>query len=298
MTFWIRCVAITLTLSACTSGGGAGLGGLLDDLAPGYRRKAPASGASELGRRLLGSQVETNACFLGREAAAPFPSWSRGSMEYESAFDARLTADFGGTIQAEASTGPRTAVTVTLGDVAVVRLDSLFFDPAGGCAQVVDSADYLTGREARVLTRALRAGSIEVTTATQGGVGLRVNTPRVGGVIASETERSMAWQGTRLFFADYPERVLVRRADARDRTLAVGQHVDLGTCGFTLRAVQAGGWEGDVSCQGGRTGSLRAPLGNFATWNSAPGVSYSARVRHAGVAQGVVDLFQFVVTTR
>jgi hypothetical protein len=298
MRCWIRCVATTLCVSACAAAGGAGLGGLLDDLAPGYRRKAPASGEAELGRRLLGDQVETNACFVGREAAAPLASWSRGAVAYTSAFDARLTADFGATVQAEATTGPRSAVSVTLGDVEIVRLDSLFFDPAGGCAQVVDSADYLRGREATVLTRALRAGSIEITKSSAGGVGLRVNTARVGGSIGSETERTTTWQGTRLFFADYPERVVVRRAEARERTVAVGQHVDLLACGFTLRAVQPEGWEGDVSCQGGRTGALRANLGNFATWSSAPGVSYSARVRTAGVARGVVDLFQFTVTSR
>ena len=80
-----------LPLTACATTATVTLDRAVKDLAPDYRARTPASGAASLGRRLLGDQPETNACFDGDQGTAA-PSWSRMTLSYEDMLDGKLRA--------------------------------------------------------------------------------------------------------------------------------------------------------------------------------------------------------------
>jgi hypothetical protein len=293
----LACSDLTSALVLLVLGSGCAtpLQEVVSGLAPDYRAKAPAVGESEVGRALVKHQVATNSCFLGTVHSDPLQSWTTGTVTYKSALDAKLKVDFGSTLRAEANAGPQGSIKVSLSGVTQTRLDDLYFIPASGCDQFVDRREYLEGKKVRVITRALMASTVAIDATSTQGLGVSVDTRVVKGNLGHSSEMHAEWSGTELYFADYPEKIIVRRAEVRSQLLAVNQPVDLGACGFTLRAIQADGWQGDFSCTGGQTNRVQAALGNFATWNTEPGVTYSARVNSAGVAQGNVDLFQFVV---
>lgn len=283
-----------LAVAGLACAGGAGLEQALSPVAPGFRASAPASGEAELGRHLVGDQPATNRCFDGT-GATEAPVWDALEVRYTSATDAQLRADFGRTLTAEAGGGPRGTIVVRLGDAAIHRLDELYVNPSAACGEFVQAGGYLQGREERVITRAIRAGAIEVRKETANAVGVRVNVAIVGGRIAHRDETRVRWEGTDLYVARYAERVRVRRLEVRDRRLAAGQSLAIGPCALALRAVQAEGWDGTLSCRGGERVDLTGPLGVFVNWRSAPGVSYALFVERAGVALARVDAFQFVV---
>lgn len=268
--------------------------------APQYRAKAPATGDAELGRRLVGEQTETNMCFHGDTVVSEFQGWSTRTLTYDGAADGDLQSDFGEVLKVEGEGETSTSITLVLKDVSLTRLDDLFFNGAGPCAVAVDEDDYANGRTEQVITRALKAGEIEIRKSAEAGVGVTVDTEKVGGEISSETGTTEEWAGLNLYFAHHPESVRVTRFDRVGETLNVGTTLDLQMCGFTLDAVQEEGWEGRLSCPEGPTRQLNEQLGSFDAVRMGPGVSYSVRVRGGpGVAQGIVDMHRFnVVASR
>lgn len=269
----------------------------IGDLAPAYEPKRPATNEAELGRHMAGDQPATNRCFYGREAKETFKSWDRADLEYKYALHGDLKADFGATVKATATIGPKTGVRVTLKDVSMERLDTVFFNADDQCNRFVDADEYLRGKDERVITRALRAQSIEIRKASETGIGLELDA-KVEATIGSQTQSSASYSGAKLFVAHYLERLRVRRREARDRVATPnGPPIDLGTCGFTLTAIQSAGWEGRIDCQGGSR-AVKGPINGFDNWNSGSGVTYAVRVRRDGVARGRVDFFEVVVESR
>jgi len=265
----------------------------LHDFAPSYEMKQPATADPALGRRLINNQPETNRCFLGDTLVMSYPGPDSVDLSYESATDAKLKADFGPIVTVGAGGGTTGAVHIILGDVTLTRLDRLFFNPAGACADT--GAALATSSEQRVITRALKAARVRITwqSATSASLGLDIQ--QVGGSVQDSSQHDVAYAGTNIYFAHYPEKVRVTRTGVAGDTMGVGQTVDVGPCGFTLTAVQDR-WNGTLSCQGGQSFNLAGNAGAYGGVNVGPGVSYSVRVRRGpGVARGTVDVWRYEV---
>src|ERR1700743_1770144 len=83
-----------LPLTACAGTATVTLDKAIKEMAPDYRARTPANGGAHLGRRLLGGQPETTACFDGEPGTAT-PSWSKLTLSYGDALDGKLSADLG-----------------------------------------------------------------------------------------------------------------------------------------------------------------------------------------------------------
>ncbi len=267
----------------------------IDGFAPGYTMMQPATADPSLGRRVVNGQPEVNRCFLGDTLVENFQGADSVRMDYANAADAKLSADFGPLVTGAngASTGE---VHIVLADVTMTRLDRLFFDGAGNCASLGATA-FGSQSEHRVVTRALKAGSVRIGWQNSMSGGLSLNVRQVGGSVRDSTQHDVAYSGTNVYFAYFPEKVQVTRTGVASDTLGVGRTVDVGPCGFTLDAV-LDRWQGRLSCQGGASFDLAETSGSYAGVNVSPGVSYSVRVRQGpGVAQGMVDVWRYEVQT-
>jgi hypothetical protein len=286
-----------LALGACAhANGGTGLNRGIADFAPSYVAMQPATADPSLGRRLRNGQPEVNRCFLGDTLVRNYPGATSVEIDYTNAADAALSADFGPLVTVGAGGATSGAVHITLADVTLTRLDRLFFDGAGNCANI-GATEFGAQSEHRVVTRALKAGSVRIAweSGTSGQLGLNVR--EAGGSVRDSAQHDVAYDGTRLYFAYYPEKVQVTRTGVAGDTLGVGRTVDVGPCGFTLNAVQDR-WQGRLSCQGGASFDLTEASGSYASVNVSPGVSYSVRVREGpGVARGTVDVWRYEVRT-
>ncbi|MEJ2216183.1 MAG: hypothetical protein P8099_06165 [Gemmatimonadota bacterium] len=284
-------------LTACAHAGGvAGLNRGVRDFAPSYVASQPATADPALGRRLVNGQPEVNRCFLGDTLRQRYPGPDAVRIDYASGADARLNADFGPLITV-AGNGARTGgVRIELANVTLVRLNQLFFDGAGSCASM--GATRLGAQSVhRVVTRALKAGSVRIDWQSARSGSLRLDVRRAGGGVVDSTQHDVSYAGTNVYFAYYPERVQVTRTGVAGDTTGVGETVDVGPCGFTLSAVQDR-WQGRLACRGGTWFDLAGDAGDYDGANVSPGVSYSVRVRQgAEVAQGLVDVWRYEVRT-
>src|SRR6185295_16788618 len=97
------------------------------------------------------------------------------TLTYDASGGGKLQADFGNTVEVGAGASGSRQIKLTLKYMSVEKLESLYFDPKGPCA----TDDTLRARYAapegvidEVITRALRAGSIDITDTTGGSVNL------------------------------------------------------------------------------------------------------------------------------
>lgn len=283
-------------LAGCPKTGPAGLDSGIRRFAPSYVAMQPAAADPALGRRLLNGQPEVNRCFLGDTLVQDYRGADSVRIDYASAADAALSADFGPLVTVGAGGATSGAVHITLADVTLTRLDRLFFDGAGSCAGMGATA-FGAQSEHRVVTRALKA--VRVRIGWQSGVSgqLGLNVREAGGTVRDSTRHDVSYGGTNVYFAYYPEKVQVTRTGVAGDTLGVGRTVDVGPCAFTLNAVQDR-WQGRLSCQGGASFDLTEASGSYAGVNVSPGVSYSVRVLEGpGVARGTVDAWRYEVRT-
>ncbi|MCC7439981.1 MAG: hypothetical protein IT285_00010 [Bdellovibrionales bacterium] len=281
--------------------------------APQYLSKAPATGDPELGRRLMGMTVETNACFVGVAKPQPFASWKERTLSYEGNVGAKLQKDFGPLLKAGAGVESVEKIEVTLGDIQEISLDKVYFDPASACA--ADESlrkDYARegGREEKVVTRALRAGSIAITQAMGMQASFEVAAAAFGGGAARGPASASAgtanstrssWSGTQLYFAHRAEDMRVTQAGAPQCALSVGrgQSCDLAPCGAVVTSMSAKGkWGATVSCRDGFKANLKGTAGTWAGVHTGNGVSYGLRVTPGTqVGMATVDFERWTVVT-
>ncbi|XXY49180.1 hypothetical protein WME91_55145 [Sorangium sp. So ce269] len=272
-----------LQLTACAaSAATVTLDQAIKELAPDYRARTPASGAASLGRRLLGDQPETNACFDGDQGTAA-PSWSLVALRYGDVLDGRLSADFGGALAVAPAAGASSerSASVTLTDLVESRLSAVYLNASGACTGLFAEAgtSYV-----KVLTRAIRAGTIEVAAEQSTTAALSIDAAALGGASVSASSSSgRKLQGASLFFADYPEcfSVVHDRKDCAGSAVGPGHACDLDACSFNVAALDTGGasWAGKLSCEGGAALDLGGALGAWGeAQKTAPGVAYNVRV--------------------
>ncbi|MEJ2679139.1 MAG: hypothetical protein P8174_08705 [Gemmatimonadota bacterium] len=192
------------------AGGGAGLDRGVRDLAPSYVAMQPAAADPALGRRLVNGQPEVNRCFLGDTLVENHPGADSVRIDYASGADAALRADFGPLVTVGGAAAATGRVHIVLADVTLTRLDRLFFDGAGSCAGL-GATELGAQWEHRVVTRALKAGSVSIgwQSGASGALGLIVG--EAGGSVRESTQHDVAYAGTNVYFAYYPERVQVTR---------------------------------------------------------------------------------------
>lgn len=282
-----------LSLTGCASSATVTLDKAIKELAPDYRARTPASGVASLGRRLLGGQPETNACFDGDPGTAA-PSWSKVALSYGDVLDGKLHADFGALVKAAPSLGvssKRTA-SITLTDLVESRLSAVYLNASGACTGLF--AEPGTSY-ARVLTRAIKAGTIEVAADQATTAALQIDVGSIGGASASAASTSgRKLQGASLFFADFPEcfSVFYQKKDCAGSPVGPGNVCDLEACSFNIAALDTGSaaWKGKLSCEGGAAVDLGGTLGEWGkAQKTAPGVAYNVRVLK-GAALGTVNI--------
>lgn len=284
---------VALPLTACASAATVTIDKAVRELAPDYRARTPVSGSAGLGRRLLGGQPETNACFDGDQGTAA-PSWSAVVLHYEDALDGKLRADLGPAVSIAPPLGAssKRSASVTLTDLEESRLSAVYLNASGACASLFAE----TGTTyVKVLTRAIKAATIDVAAEEAGAVTVAVGAPSTGGAslgAASSSGRKL--QGTSLFFADYPEcfSVAYDKRDCADAAVGPGNACDLGACSFNVAALDTGGgaWTGRLSCEGGASRDIGGALGAWGeAQKTAPGVSYNVRVLN-GARLGTVSV--------
>lgn len=279
------------------------------DMAPGYVEKAPAQGKSELGGRLVSSDpsVRTIDCYDG-ELSTSAPSWSLNTLTYDDSASAKLEGDFGTTLKAEAGGSAAREVTVTLEDIEISQLTSLYFKPASACATREDlRRAYMTegGRTDRVVTRALRAGKITLNASSKQSAGLTINTEEIGqgASVTGDVNLSsgLVATGVNLYFAHRPERVSTTGREQMCESGLGGGACEVGPCGFILEAAakdDASGrwmWSGSLSCQDGKAYALGAQMSAWSGQRTDQGISYSVQVTHPRPGLFAVRVVRWVV---
>ncbi|WP_437994985.1 hypothetical protein WMF26_26660 [Sorangium sp. So ce185] len=282
-----------LPVAACASTATVTLDKAIKDLAPDYRARTPASGAASLGRRLLGDQPETNACFDGDQGTAA-PSWSKVTLHYGDVLDGKLSGDFGAAVKVAPSAGvsSKRSASITLTDLVESSLSAVYLDASGACTSLFAE----TGTSyVRVLTRAIKAGTLEVAAEEAVAATLAIDASSLGGTSVSASSTSgRRLQGTSLFFADYPEcfSVVYQKRDCAGAAVGPGNVCDLDACSFNVAALDTAGaaWRGKLSCEGGASIDLGGTLGAWGkAQRTAPGVTYNVRVLK-GAFLGTVNI--------
>ncbi len=125
---------VALSVTGCASSATVTLDKAVKELAPDYHARTPASGVASLGRRLLGGQPETNACFDGDPGTAA-PSWSKVALSYGDVLDGKLRADFSElvTVAPSLGTSAKRSATITLTDLVEDRLSTIYLNASGAC---------------------------------------------------------------------------------------------------------------------------------------------------------------------
>jgi hypothetical protein len=288
-----------LPLTACASTTTVTIDKAIKELAPDYRARTPATGSASLGRRLLGDQPETNACFDGDQGTAA-PSWSKLLLRYGDVLDGKLHADFGAAVKIAPSLGvsSKRSANITLTDLVESRLSAVYMNASGACTSLFAE----TGTSyVKVLTRAIKAGTIEVEAEQVIAAALAVDASSIGGASANASSSSgRKLQGTSLFFADFPEcfSVVYQKKDCAGSAVGPGNVCDLDACSFNIAALDTGGaaWKGKLSCEGGAAIDLGGTLGEWGkAQKTAPGVAYNVRVlKGTGLGTVNIDLRRWV----
>jgi hypothetical protein len=263
-------------------------------MAPDYRFKAPASSEADLGRELRGGQPLTNACFDGDHKEGERPSsWSKLQATYDDVLTGELKADFGSTLKVPISGGAegssKRSATVTLTNLLIDKLDGIYLNPRSACAtDAASRAEFGSpgGAFAKVITRAIKANTIDVKADAAVTGKLSLNLPQAAGVGASMgagNTDSRTWNGVNLFIADYGEcfKVTHQAQTCPNKPIGAGSSCDVQSCGFQVKTYDAQTTTvvGALSCQGDEKPSeLTVPLGSWAGEKTAPGVSYSVKV--------------------
>lgn len=292
-------VLAALPLTACASAATVTIDKAIKDLAPDYHARTPASGSASLGRRLLGDQPETNACFDGDQGTAA-PSWSKVALHYEDALDGKLSADFGAAVKASSSAGvsAKRSASITLTDLVEDRLSAVYLNASGACTSLFaePGTSYV-----KVLTRAIKAGTIEVAAEQAVAANLAIDAASIGGTsVGTSSASGHKLQGTSLFFADFPEcfSVVYQKRDCAGSAVGPGNVCDLDACSFNIAALDTGSaaWKGKLSCEGGAAIDLGGALGEWGkAQKTAPGVAYNVRVlKGSGLGTVNIDLRRWV----
>jgi hypothetical protein len=288
--------ALAASLSFATGCGGpaSSLAKSVRDMAPDYRFKAPASSEADLGRELRGGQPLTNACFDGdHKEGEPKSSWSKLQARYDDVLSGELKADFGSTLKVPVSGGAqgssKQSATVTLTDLHIDQLQGVYLNPRSACA--TDAAtragfDAPGGAFVKVITRAIKAGSIDVKADSALTSKVSVDLQQaagVGAITSSDNTDSRTWNGVNLFIADYGEcfKVTHQTQTCSNKPIGAGSSCDVASCGFQVKTYDAKTTSvvGALSCQGdAKPSELTVPLGSWAGEKTAPGVSYSVKV--------------------
>jgi hypothetical protein len=283
----------SLPLAACATTATITLDKAVREVAPSYRVRAPASGEGSLGRRLLGDAPETNACFDGDRATSA-PSWSRLVLSYGDVLDGKLRADLGSAVKVSPSlsASSKRSASVTLTDLVEEKLSALYLDASGTCAGLFAEPGT---RYVKVLTRAVKAGTIEMTADQDVTSALSIDIPGAAGASAgASSTSSRKLQGASLFIADFPEcfSVAHEKKECAGSPVGPGHVCDLGSCSFHVAALDTGRalWKGKLSCEGGASIDLDGTLGAWGkAQKTAPGLVYNVRVL-AGSGVGLVNV--------
>jgi len=265
----------------------------------GFDVKAPAQSDAQLGRRLVGKQPETNACYKGTEAPVA-KSWTARTLVYKGGFTGNLKADFGTTLKGEASASGERVTQVTLNNVILSKLSAVNFDPVGTCATddarraEYESAD---GREDLVITQAAKVEKVSIDDTETGQGKVQVDTSVVNGLAlgadgGGNSSTANSWDGVNLYIAHYVERfhTTLRKAGPCSLSVGNGQTCDLEACSVKLDALGTdNGWAGSLSCQDGTSSALSGKLGDWRGVALPNGVSYSLRATGSGQV-GLVKL--------
>jgi hypothetical protein len=294
----IKLALFVASLSSATGCGGAtlsaSLGKAVHEMAPSFRFKAPASSDADLGRELRDEKPLTNACFDGdRGEGQPASSWSKLEASYEDVSGAKLKADFGSILKvpasASAEASSKQGATVTLTNIKLDQLSGVFLNPKSACATDATARaafESPSGTMARVITKAIKAGTIDVKTASSASGQLSIDLPGAPGGGASTNKSSagsLTVNGVNLYVADFSEcfKVTHQTQVCKDKPVGPGSACDVATCSFQVKTFdpKTNQVAGALSCQGdSKPSEITAALGGYAGEKTAPGVSYSVRV--------------------
>ena len=272
----------TISLGGCAA---SPLNEMVKDQFPGYEARQPASSESGLGRRVIGSSTGANQCFVGQETSVHEDrSWQSGSLDYASTRAAEFTADFGTLLKTQGERRSEATIRLRLEQMVKTELDDVAFDPASACA--ADDAlragyQSASGRSERVITKALKAHKVRIEEGLdeRTEVQLEIRSRTLGP--SEKTKTTALWEGVDLYFAEYAQRVRVTMRVAPKCVLTHGssETCDLGPCGLRLEVVEAGTWDGVLSCQSGASHRFeKRPLGDWSAALLGRGVSYGVRL--------------------
>jgi hypothetical protein len=257
--------------------------------APEYRALQPVSSKDLRGAHLIdidSMNPATNRCFRGELDRQTYASFREYTQSYSGGFAAgtELARDFGGLLGAgeiAAEAGRTFNGAITLGEVEEHRLNNVFFDPSSVCAQDESSFERLQKGDARftVVTRALRAGTIRVSSEDASHLNLQLAVTEVGGKLQRSTQDERSWSGVELFFAALPQTYRVKVKEIKQE-VGQRQEIKLGRCAATLLAYSPVRrvWNGSLNCEGGE---------NFAFRNQPEREWAGAGLPQGGVSYGV-----------
>lgn len=280
-------------------------------MAPGYRPKAPASSDDELGRHLVGNQPATNACFAG-DPTKESSSWNELKFTYKDVLDTEFSIDLGKVVQVPADVGIKAAssrsATVILQDLAITKLNSLYINANSACvsnSQELAAFDRPGGAYMRVLTKAIRAGTVTLEESNEISGKLNVDVVKLGNAsVGPKNQTSRTWNGASLFFADYSEcfNVMHKRMTCSDVGVGSGDRCNQEPCTVTVNTVDPGtstSWTATISCPGSPPQNLGvSESGGWVQYQASPGVTYNVRVQRNPPYVGVkVDFDRWIVAS-
>jgi hypothetical protein len=185
------------------------------------------------------------------------------------------------------SGGTSRGAKVTLSSLETESLDALYVDPSGACA-TDDSQrrefSSATGKFVRVLSQAMRAGTIEISEDADIKGQLGVDVANVGGAsVEGDSSAGRTWTGTKIFFADFATCFNVKHETTACTNLAIGpgNTCDLTPCTFQATSLKSseGTWGGTLSCPGYPPAPLEGTLGQWIGKNTTAGVTYNVRLK-------------------
>lgn len=279
--------------------------------APAFTVRLPASTDQSLGSRLRdGQPTDVNPCFRGDMNPQTFSSWSNRTLRYDASGDANLAADFGKVVTASVGGSGHHTIGITLMDMLVNRLDRLYFDASSSCATdetMRTRYQQPNGVIEHVITQVLGAGSIEVNQGQSGAIGVKVHGPPnvpVSVGVNAKGEKVESWKGVNLYIAHLaqPFKVTLKVAAACRLSVATGMTCDLDSCSIKIDAVdqdtasRTERYTATLSCEDGTVTKLSGQTSTYAAAKTAPGVSYSLRLRPSDVAGTYnIDFFRWNV---
>jgi len=272
----------------------------INQVAPDYSAKKPATDMPMLGHRIVTGGLDTVACYQGKVDPNTGTSWDRIKLIYTGNSEADLSADFGNTIKVAMAGSRNINSTIVLEGLAEDQLTELYMNPRSTCAASPKArAEYASesGFIDKVVVRAVRAKKVTITALDKGSMRAEVNVPVVQGVPvhvkgSSSAADDESWEGTRLYFAHLIQPFRTTLVSKPFPEISVpGSTGKLQECAFKITGLGDNLWTGALNCDGGGPGldNLRARFDEPDGRQTAPGVSYSVVVSPSARA-GYVDV--------